>query len=70
MSTTTDHLVDSVDSVSLAGVGASTEGADVKTMPMSQNGLSSELLEELAALRGRESPRRRAAADGRGLSAA
>ncbi|MER7694741.1 transposase [Streptomyces sp. NPDC097610] len=50
MSTTTDHLIENVDSVSLAEVGASTEGADVKSMPVSQNGLSSELLEELAAL--------------------
>ncbi|MET7988885.1 transposase [Streptomyces sp. NPDC005281] len=50
MSTTTDHLIESVDSVSLAKVGASAEGADVKLMPVSQNGLSSELLEELAAL--------------------
>jgi transposase-like protein len=50
MSTTTDHLIETVDSVSLAEVGTSTEGADVKSMPVSQNGLSSELLEELAAL--------------------
>ena len=38
MSTTTDHLIESVDSVSLAEVGASAEGADVKSMPVSQNG--------------------------------
>ncbi|MCY0924372.1 IS256 family transposase, partial [Streptomyces sp. H27-G5] len=50
MGTTTGHLIESVDGVSLAEVGASTEGADVKSMPVSQNGLSSELLEELAAL--------------------
>ncbi|MET7391852.1 IS256 family transposase [Streptomyces sp. NPDC005444] len=50
MSTTTDHLIEFVDSVSLAKVGESAEGADVKLMPVSQNGLSSELLEELAAL--------------------
>jgi putative transposase len=50
MGTTTDHLIENVDSVSLAEVGASAQGADVKSMPVSQNGLSSELLEELAAL--------------------
>ncbi|MET8211980.1 transposase, partial [Streptomyces sp. NPDC005373] len=50
MGTTTDHLIENVDSVSLAEVGASTQGADVKSMPVSHNGLSSELLEELAAL--------------------
>jgi putative transposase len=36
--------------VSLAGSGAGVEGADVKSMPVSQHGLSRELLEELAAL--------------------
>ncbi|MCW2874812.1 hypothetical protein [Actinacidiphila oryziradicis] len=30
--------------------GDAVEGADVKSMPVSQNGLSGELLEELAAL--------------------
>ncbi|MGW3815527.1 hypothetical protein ACWEC7_17365, partial [Streptomyces sp. NPDC005046] len=50
MSTTTDHLIGAVDSVSLAEVGVNVDGADVKSMPVSQNGLSSELLEELAAL--------------------
>ncbi|NMI54282.1 hypothetical protein FNV62_54410 [Streptomyces sp. RLB3-17] len=50
MSTTTDHQIETVDGVSLAGAGESVEGADVKSMPVSQNGLSSELLEELAAL--------------------
>ncbi|MET7843476.1 hypothetical protein ABZT45_33710 [Streptomyces sp. NPDC005356] len=44
MGTTTDHLIENVDSVSLAEVGASNEGADVKSMPVSHNGLSSELL--------------------------
>lgn len=55
MSTTTDHLIESVDSVSLAKVGASAEGADVKLMPVSQNGLSSELLEEWPRSRPRKS---------------
>ncbi|MFE9924298.1 hypothetical protein ACFYQA_22790 [Streptomyces sp. NPDC005774] len=36
--------------MSLAEVGVSTEGAGVKSMPVSSNGLSSELLEEPAAL--------------------
>ena len=36
--------------VSLAEAGGSAEGTDVKSMPVSPNGLSSELLEELAAL--------------------
>ena len=50
MSTTTDHLIEAAGGVSLAAAGESVEGADVKSMPVSQNGLSSELLEELAAL--------------------
>ncbi|MEU8701642.1 IS256 family transposase [Streptomyces sp. NPDC048680] len=50
MSTTTGHLIETVDGVSLAEAGDGVEGADVKSMPVSQNGLSSELLEELAAL--------------------
>ncbi|MFF1746844.1 transposase [Streptomyces mirabilis] len=50
MSTTTDHLIETADSVSLAVAGESPEGSGVKSMPVSQNGLSSELLEELAAL--------------------
>jgi putative transposase len=50
MSTTTDHLIEAAGGVSLAVAGESVEGADVKSMPVSQNGLSSELLEELAAL--------------------
>jgi putative transposase len=49
MSTPTDHQVETVDGVSLAGAGESPEGADVKSMPVSQNGLSSELLEELVS---------------------
>ncbi|WP_411142450.1 hypothetical protein [Streptomyces sp. x-80] len=50
MSTTTGHLIETVESVSLAEVSMSAEGADVKSMPVSHNGPSSELLEELAAL--------------------
>ena len=50
MSMTTSHLIETVDRVSLAELGASVEGADVKSMPVSPNGLSSELLEELAVL--------------------
>jgi putative transposase len=50
MGTTTDHLIGTGSGVSLAGVGEAVEGADVKSMPVSTNGLSSELLEELAAL--------------------
>nr|WTB32313.1 transposase [Streptomyces sp. NBC_00830] len=50
MSTMTGHLIETVDGVSLAGGGEGTESADVKSMPVSPNGLSSELLEELAAL--------------------
>ncbi|MFJ6215590.1 hypothetical protein ACIQGZ_20005, partial [Streptomyces sp. NPDC092296] len=50
MNMTAGHLIETVDSVSLAEVGVSAEGADVKSMPVSPNGLSSELLEELAAL--------------------
>jgi transposase-like protein len=47
---TTGHLIEIVGGVSLAGVDGGPQGADVKSMPVSQNGLSSELLEELAAL--------------------
>lgn len=50
MSTTTDHLIQAADGVSLAVAGESVEGADVTSMPVSANGLSSELLEELAVL--------------------
>ncbi|MFB7501421.1 transposase [Streptomyces sp. NPDC056161] len=50
MSTTTGHLIEAAGSVSLAVAGDSVQGADVKSMPVSPNGLSSELLEELAAL--------------------
>jgi hypothetical protein len=50
MSTSTGHLIESAEGVSLAEVGESAEGADVKSMPVSVNGLFAELLEELAAL--------------------
>jgi putative transposase len=50
MSATTDHLIETVDVVSFAGNGESAEGADAKSMRVSPNGLSAELLEELAAL--------------------
>jgi putative transposase len=50
MGTTTGHLIGTVDGVSLALAGDGVEGADVKSMPVSPNGLSTELLEELAAL--------------------
>ncbi|MFF4016562.1 transposase [Streptomyces sp. NPDC001843] len=50
MSTTMDHRIETSSSVSLAVAASSVEGADVKSMPVSPNGLSSELLEELAAL--------------------
>ncbi|MFJ5899419.1 IS256 family transposase [Streptomyces sp. NPDC093064] len=50
MSTTTDHRIETLGSVSLAVADGSVQGADVKSMPVSPNGLSSELLEELATL--------------------
>lgn len=50
MSTSTGHLIESAGGVSLAEAGESAQGADVKSMPVSVNGLSAELLEELAAL--------------------
>ncbi|MFF0134800.1 IS256 family transposase, partial [Streptomyces mirabilis] len=50
MSTTTDHLIESVDGVSLAEAGASPQGADVKTTKPSVNGLSLPLLDELTML--------------------
>ncbi|WP_181007641.1 transposase, partial [Streptomyces sp. SM1] len=50
MSTSTDHLIETVQGVSLAEAGESVQGADVKSMPVSVNGLSAELLEELAML--------------------
>ncbi|MXM68672.1 hypothetical protein GR925_35985 [Streptomyces sp. HUCO-GS316] len=50
MSTTMDHRIETSGSVSLAVADSSVQGADVKSMPVSPNGLSSELLEELAAL--------------------
>jgi hypothetical protein len=45
-----DHRIETLGSVSLAGADGSVQGADVKSIPVSPNGLSSELLEELAAL--------------------
>ena len=50
MNATTGHLIEAVDRVSLAVADGSVQGADVKSMPVSENGLSSELLEELAAV--------------------
>ncbi|MBX9399255.1 transposase [Streptomyces sp. TRM72054] len=50
MSTTMDHRIETSGGVSLAVADSSVQGADVKSMPVSPNGLSSELLEELAAL--------------------
>jgi general stress protein YciG len=50
MSTTTDHQIEAVGGVSLAETVGGAQGADVKSMPVSVNGLSVELLEELAAL--------------------
>ncbi|WP_406416598.1 hypothetical protein OH809_38300 [Streptomyces sp. NBC_00873] len=50
MSTSTGHLIESAGGVSLAEAGESAQGADVKSMPVSVNVLSAELLEELAAL--------------------
>lgn len=50
MSTTMDHWIETVDRVSLAVAGRSVQGADVKSMPASPNGLAGELLEEPAAL--------------------
>jgi hypothetical protein len=50
MSTSTGHLIESAEGVLLAVAGESAEGAEVKSMPVSVNGLSAELLEELAAL--------------------
>ncbi|GLW04840.1 IS256 family transposase [Streptomyces lavendulae subsp. lavendulae] len=50
MGTTTGHTIGMAGGVSLAGAGESAEGSGVKAMPVSENGLSVELLEELAAL--------------------
>lgn len=50
MSTTMDHRIETLGSVSLAVAGSDIQGADVRSMPVSPNGLSSGLLEELAAL--------------------
>jgi hypothetical protein len=48
MSTTMDHRIETSGSVSLAVADSSVQGADVKSMPVSPNGLPSELLDELA----------------------
>ncbi|MEV7325675.1 hypothetical protein, partial [Streptomyces sp. NPDC093970] len=59
MSTTTDNRFKTPGSVSLAVADRSALGADVKSKPVSPNGLSSELLEELAAEKVRgEEPRK------------
>ncbi|MFI6006628.1 DUF5133 domain-containing protein [Streptomyces sp. NPDC051366] len=50
MSMRSGHLIEMVDGVSLADGGVSAEGSGVKPMPVSENGLSLELLEGLAAL--------------------
>ncbi|MPY35693.1 IS256 family transposase [Streptomyces adustus] len=50
MGTTTGHTIGLVDGVSLARADEAAEGSGVKSMPVSENGLSVELLEELAAL--------------------
>ncbi|MFE2094020.1 hypothetical protein [Streptomyces sp. NPDC059460] len=50
MSTTLDQRIETSGSVSLAAGDGSAQGADVKSIPVSQNGLSSEPLEELDAL--------------------
>lgn len=49
MGTTMGHTNGIADGVSLAGVDGTAEGSGVKSMPVSENGLSVELLEELAA---------------------
>jgi putative transposase len=46
-----DHLIEAEGGVSLAGAGEGVEGADVKSIPVSEDGLSAELLEELACWR-------------------
>ncbi|MER5595998.1 hypothetical protein [Streptomyces sp. NPDC002265] len=50
MGTTTGHTIGLVDGVSLARTDEAAEGSGVKSMPVPENGLSVELLEELAAL--------------------
>jgi len=50
MSRTAGRPMETEDGVSLAMAGEGVEGADVKSMPVSHNGLSLELLEELTAL--------------------
>ncbi|MEV0691569.1 hypothetical protein [Streptomyces sp. NPDC050388] len=46
MSTTTDHRIETSGSVSLALADGGVQGADVKSMTVSPNGLSRELLED------------------------
>ncbi|MGW3626427.1 hypothetical protein [Streptomyces sp. NPDC000880] len=43
MSTTTDHLIETADDVSLAGAGGCVDGAGARTTTAPVNGLSSEL---------------------------
>ncbi|WUX87608.1 transposase (plasmid) [Streptomyces sp. NBC_01426] len=50
MGTSMGHTIGMVGGVSLGKADQATEGAGVKSMPTSLNGLSLELLEELAAL--------------------
>ncbi|WP_327381748.1 MULTISPECIES: hypothetical protein [unclassified Streptomyces] len=50
MGTTTGHTIGMAGGVSLARADGTAEGSGVKAMPVSENGLSVELLEELAAL--------------------
>ncbi|MFJ3777824.1 hypothetical protein ACIPX0_39670 [Streptomyces sp. NPDC090075] len=45
-----DQRIETLGSVSLAVADSNVQGADVRSMPVSPNGLSSELLEELATL--------------------
>ncbi|OKJ44983.1 hypothetical protein [Streptomyces sp. CB01580] len=49
MSTSMDHLVGDAEGKSIAVAGEGAKCFDVKSMPMSVNGLSAELLEEPAA---------------------
>ncbi|MEU3355706.1 IS256 family transposase [Streptomyces sp. NPDC037389] len=50
MGTTTSHTMGMASGVSLARADGTVEGSGVKSMPVSENGLSVELLEELSAL--------------------
>ncbi|MEU9456903.1 hypothetical protein [Streptomyces sp. NPDC048277] len=51
MSTTTGHLIETAGRASPAVAEGSVQDADVKSMPVSENGLSSEPLEELGRAR-------------------